>query len=107
MTMPVEVLRQLEEAAANSLQIESRAGGNSVFIVRNKGLLLVSVLLGIPFLGGGFASALGIEAMAENFARFGYPRWFMHFVGIAEVAGAIGLFVERTALYAAVCLAYS
>ena len=28
----------------------------------------------------------------------------MYFIGAAEVAGAIGLFVERTAFYAAVCL---
>ena len=75
-----------------------------MFIMRNKALLVVSVLLAIPFLFGGLGSTFGAEPMAENFTRFGFPRWFMHFVGVAEVAGAIGLFVQRTALYAAVCL---
>ena len=75
-----------------------------MFITKNKALLVISILLGIAFLGAGLSKLSGAEAMAASFERFGYPLWFMYFVGIAEVAGAIGLFVQRTAFYAAVCL---
>ena len=75
-----------------------------MFITKNKGLLVISVLLAIAFLGAGLSKLSGAEMMVGNFERLGYPLWFMYFVGIAEVAGAIGLFVQRTALYAAVCL---
>jgi len=75
-----------------------------VFITKNKSLLVISGLLAIAFLAAGLVKLSGAEMMAANFERFGYPVWFMYFVGIAEVAAAIGLFVQRTAFYAAVCL---
>ena len=72
-----------------------------MFITKNKVLLAVSILLAIAFLGAGFFKLSGAEMMTGNFERYGYPLWFMYFVGLAEVAGAIGLFVQRTAFYAA------
>ena len=75
-----------------------------MFITKNKGLLVVSVLLAVVFFGSGFVTLSGSEMMAATFQRYGYSLWFMYFVGIAEVAGAIGLFVQRTAFYAAACL---
>ena len=75
-----------------------------MFITKNKSLLVISVLLAIAFLAAGLVKLSGAEMMAANFERFGYPVWFMYFVGIAEVAAAIGLFVQRTAFYSAVCL---
>ena len=75
-----------------------------MFITKNKVLLAVSILLAIAFLGAGLWKLSGAEMMVGNFERFGYPLWFMYFVGLAEVAGAIGLFVQRTAFYAAACL---
>ena len=75
-----------------------------MFITKNKSLLVISGLLAIAFLAAGLVKLSGAEMMAANFERFGYPVWFMYFVGIAEVAAAIGLFVQRTAFYSAVCL---
>ena len=75
-----------------------------MFITKNKSLLVISVLLAIAFLAAGLVKLSGAEMMAANFERFGYPVWFMYFVGIAEVAAAIGLFVQWTAFYSAVCL---
>ena len=75
-----------------------------MFITKNKVLLAVSVLMAIAFLAAGLFKLSGAEMMAGNFERYGYPLWFMYFVGLAEVAGAIGLFVQRTAFYAAVGL---
>ena len=71
---------------------------------QNKIRLVISVLLALAFLAAAFAKLTGHEMMVGNFARYGYPLWFMYFVGMAELAGAIGLFVKQTAFWAAACL---
>lgn len=50
-------------------------------------------LLAILFLLAG-AGKLGGGA-TEMFAKWGYPAWFAIFIGVAEVAGAIGLLVPK------------
>ena len=62
------------------------------------------MLLALAFLAAAVAKLTGNEMMVANFARFGYPLWFMYFVGVAEIAGAIGLLLKPTAVWAAVCL---
>ena len=71
---------------------------------QNKVRLVISVLLALAFLAAAFAKLTGNEMMVGNFARYGYPLWFMYFVGVAELAGAIGLLLKPTAVWAAVCL---
>ena len=61
----------------------------------------LSGLLAVSFLIAGIPKLMGAEGMAENFERFGLSLAFMRFVGTAEVAGAIGLFVPRLAPLAA------
>ncbi len=38
--------------------------------------------------------------MTEMFATWGYPPWFATLIGVAELAGAIGLLVPRTTRWA-------
>ncbi len=52
------------------------------------------VLAGIPaamFLVASFFKLTSSDAMVQIFTHFGYPLWFMYFIGIAELAGALGL----------------
>jgi len=44
-------------------------------------------------------------AATENFEKFGYSDGFCVFIGIAEIAGGIGLLVPRLAMWAAAGLA--
>jgi uncharacterized membrane protein YphA (DoxX/SURF4 family) len=67
---------------------------------QNKVRLVISVLLALAFLAAAFAKLTGNEMMVGNFARYGYPLWFMYFVGVAELAGAIGLLLKPTAVWA-------
>ena len=76
-----------------------------MFLMRNKALLVISILLGLAYLMAGSMKLMGAEMNVESFTRYGYPLAFMYFIGLCEVAGAIGLFVEKTAKYAAICLA--
>jgi hypothetical protein len=43
--------------------------------------------------------------MVAVFAKIGFGQWFRILTGLLEVAGAIGLFVPRFAVYAASMLA--
>ena len=39
--------------------------------------------------------------MAENFERWGYPGWFLMFIGVVELLGGLGLLLPKTAGWAA------
>lgn len=54
----------------------------------------IIILAGLPKLFGG-------QDWAQNFEQWGYPRWFRIIVGLVEVAGAVLLVNQRTALFAA------
>jgi uncharacterized membrane protein YphA (DoxX/SURF4 family) len=58
-------------------------------------------LLAVAFLMAGIPKLSGAEGMAENFERFGLSVSFMRFIGVSEVAGAVGLFLPRLAPLAA------
>ena len=61
----------------------------------------------VPALGIGLAGAsklAGANPWRALFLGWGYPAWCSTVVGIAEVAGAIGLLVPRLAAYAALAL---
>ena len=70
----------------------------------------LSVLLTLLFLMSGSGKLLNGETSGgvrfdEQFQLWGYPSWFRFPVGLAEVAGAIGLLVPRVRPYAAAGLA--
>ena len=58
-------------------------------------------LLAVAFLIAGIPKLVGGEEMAENFEHFGLSVSFMRFIGVSEVAGAVGLFLPRLAPLAA------
>jgi putative oxidoreductase len=68
---------------------------------KNKAVWTLMVLLGLAFLMSGGMKLTGPEAMVANFARWGYPAWFLYFIGLVEVVGAISLFVPRLTAYVA------
>lgn len=70
-----------------------------MYLMKNKALLAISILLAIAFLGAGSMKLIG--GMVEGFEGYGYPGWFSYFIGACEIAGAIGLFIRKTAVYAA------
>ena len=74
-----------------------RAFEASVTIVRG--------IVALVFLAAGTGKLVGAAPMVEMFAHFGFGPGFMRFIGTAEVAGAIGLFLPRVAPLAAAGLA--
>lgn len=52
---------------------------------------ILSVVLGLVFVGTGLPKLLGIKAGLENVTRYGYSEVFARVVGIGELVGAAAL----------------
>ena len=50
---------------------------------------------------GGIGKLSGSEMMHASFATLGLPGWFGYFIGVCEVAGAIGIWIPRLSALAA------
>jgi len=68
-------------------------------------LRVVQVLLAVVFLFAAFPKLAGVHASVQMFDQIGAGQWLRYFVGMAELAGAIGLFNPRLAGLAAAGLA--
>ena len=69
------------------------------------GVLIASVVLALIVGAAGIAKLMGVPMVHESFAVLGLPSWFGYFIGAAEVAGAIGLFIRPLSGHAALGLA--
>ena len=61
-------------------------------------------LVSVAFALAGTAKLAGVEQMHLSFATLGLPDWFGNFIGAAELAGAMGLWVGKLNRYAALGL---
>ena len=66
---------------------------------------IIAVLLALAFLTAGGTKLAGVQMHFEQFARWGYPSWFVYVVGLVEVAGAILVLIPATRFYGAALLA--
>lgn len=69
------------------------------------GIKLLSIVLALVFLASGGAKLAGLAFEIAAFERWGYSLWFMYLIGTIEVAGGIGLLVQRFSALASVNLA--
>src|SRR5688500_12915128 len=72
---------------------------------------ILSTVLAAFFVMSGYGKLTNMETAGgvkfdEQFVLWGYPAWFRIPVGLAEVAGAIGLMVPRLRFYAAAGLVF-
>ncbi|MBW3582681.1 MAG: DoxX family protein [Euryarchaeota archaeon] len=66
----------------------------------NKGAWTASILLAIVFFVTGGMKLMDMTMMREMFTQvWGYPLWFMFFIGIVEVTGAILVLIPKVAAY--------
>lgn len=72
-------------------------GSNS----RSTAATILSALLALVFLFTGGMKLAGVEQVASDFGRFGYPLAFMYLIGLAEIGGALLLFAPAVSKYAA------
>ncbi|MEM6992078.1 MAG: DoxX family protein [Myxococcota bacterium] len=60
-----------------------------------------SILIGLAFIMSGGMKLTGPDEMVANFARWGYPDFFIYMIGAFELAGGIGLMLPSLAGLAA------
>lgn len=60
---------------------------------------VLSVLLALAFLGSAFGKLSGQQQMVDNFARWGFPHWFLPFTGLCELVGAVLIAIPKTRVY--------
>ena len=58
-------------------------------------------LVSLVVIGGGVSKLLGVEMALMSFATLGLPAWFATFIGAAEVAGGLGIWLRKTSALAA------
>ncbi|OHV14501.1 DoxX family protein [Methylorubrum extorquens] len=63
------------------------------------------MLLATVFVGAAGMRLVASESETMNFARFGYAPWFMYLAGLAEMLGAVLLWVRGYVAYGALLLA--
>lgn len=68
------------------------------------GLWTILALTALAFLAGGIGKLMGVEVMHQSFATLGLPVFFGYFIGVCEIAGAIGIFIKKFSSLAAVGL---
>ena len=65
---------------------------------------LALALLAIPVAGSGIGKLAGVPALHDPFALMGFPGWLGYFVGVVEVAGAVGVLIPTVSALAALLL---
>ena len=70
---------------------------------KSKVQMVITVLLTLAFLGSGIMKLTGADMVKATFEGWGYPILFAYFIGLCEVAGAIGLWLRRFSYAAKVC----
>lgn len=65
------------------------------------GIWTVSILIGLSFVMSGAGKLASSAGTAKLFEHFGYPAWFGTVIGVVEILGGIGLFIPRSAKFAA------
>lgn len=69
-----------------------------------KGYSVFVIIVGLSYLGWG-VSCFFIDWVIENMdINYGLPSWVRIFIGLAQIAGGIGLILSRTRILAAVGL---
>jgi|GEM_PF-2919933 len=65
---------------------------------------VVAVLLAAAFIMSGLTKLSGNEGMVQNFARWGFPGFFIYVVGLTEVVAAVLLVIPKTRAFGASAL---
>lgn len=65
---------------------------------------ILRALVAVFFVIAAVLKLLAVKFEVDTFLRFGYPLWFMYVVGLAELAGAVLLWVRGAVGYGALLL---
>ncbi len=67
-------------------------------------IVILQILLSAAFLVAGGAKFAGVPAMVQAFDKLGFGQWFRYLTGCLEILGAVGLWIPRRSVFAALML---
>ena len=70
-------------------------------VLRKYGIWAAIIVVALLVSVAGAMKLAGTPALHESFAILGLPGWFGYFIGLCEVAGAIGLLIRPLSALAA------
>lgn len=62
---------------------------------------VLMAVVSLVVIGGGVSKLAGVEMVLASFATLGLPAWFGKFIGVAEIAGGLGIWHRKTSALAA------
>ena len=62
---------------------------------------IAMAIVSLIMLMGGYMKLTGNQMALQSFQDLGLPGWFATFIGVCEIAGAIGLWIRATSRTAA------
>lgn len=65
------------------------------------GTWVISILVALAFGAAGVGKLMGVPQLHASFAAMGLPHWFGYFIGLCELAGAVGLLIRPLSALAA------
>ena len=68
-------------------------------------IVVLALTMGVVFLLVGVAKLVNLQAVADQFAGWGYPTWFMYLIGGLEFGAAFLLFNKYTRRWGAALIA--
>lgn len=66
--------------------------------------IVLQILLTLAFGLAGGAKLAGVPVMIQEFDKVGFGQWFRYVTGCLEILGAVGLWIPRRSIYAALLL---
>lgn len=66
---------------------------------------VLAVVAALAIGSAGAAKLASTPELIQNFARWGFPWWFVYVTGVLEVGGAVLILVPKTRIYGATVLA--
>lgn len=54
---------------------------------------LLAIVIAFVYLPAGAFKLMSAAEMLDTFTRFGYPLWFMYFIGVCEILGSLGVLI--------------
>ncbi len=70
-------------------------------MLNKHGITIARIVAALLLVAAGGGKLAGVPELHESFATLGLPGWFGYFIGICEVAAAIGLFIRPLSALAA------
>ena len=66
---------------------------------------VITILLAVVFIGAGVPKLMGVQAMVQAFAQYGFGQWLRYLTGVMEICGGVGVLIPKLRFWGALLIA--